>query len=202
VDAIHVWAYPNPGSGAAPVFVGAATYGGARPDVGAWLGPRFTSSGFNLLVSGLAPGTYQFTVFARSKVAGTFNNARAVVVNVVGTPPRMAIDLPASNQSVARSFMVAGWAIDPGAPAGSGVDAVHVWAYPNPGSGQAPRWVGAAAVGASRPDVAGLFGARALRSGYNLIGTLPPGVYDLVVFAHSTAAGTFNNAQAVRITVR
>ena len=202
VSTVHVWAYPNPGSGAAPIFVGAAAYGGARPDLGAWLGARFTNSGFNLLVSGLAPGRYQFNAFALSKVTGTFNNMRSVIVNVTGVPPRMSIDLPGNNQSVARSFMIAGWAIDLGAASGSGVDAVHVWAYPNPGSGQAARWVGAATAGASRPDVASLFGPRALRSGYNLIGTLPAGVYDLVVFAHSTATGTFNNAQAVRITVR
>jgi hypothetical protein len=35
-----------------------------------------------------------------------------------------------------------------------------------------------------------------------MIATLPSGTYDVVVFAHSTATGTFNQAQAVRVTVR
>ena len=98
--------------------------------------------------------------------------------------------------------MVAGWAFDPNARSGSGVDTLHVWAYPNPGSGAAPRFVGAAGVGYSRPDVAAVFGPAGATSGYGLIGTLPPGIYDLVVFAHSTVTGTFNQAQVVRVTVR
>jgi hypothetical protein len=125
-----------------------------------------------------------------------------VIVNIVGVPPRMSIDVPGSNRIVGTSFMVAGWAIDQNARTGPGVDAIHVWAYPNPGSGAPARFVAATTPSASRPDVAAVFGASALHSGYNLIGTLPPGVYDLVVFAHSTAAGTFNNSQSVRITVR
>jgi hypothetical protein len=203
VDVVHVWAYPNPGSGAAPSFVGAAPNNGARPDVAAYLGAtRFTNSGFGLLVAGLAPGKYQLVAFAHSTVTGTFNQTRAAVVTVVGTPPRMSIDLPGNNSAVGTSFMVAGWAIDQNARTGPGVDAIHVWAYPNPGSGAAPRFVAATTTAASRPDVAAIFGANALRSGYNLIGTLPPGVYDLVVYAHSTATNTFNNAQVARITVR
>ena len=42
VDAVHVYATP---AGGAPVFLGAATYGQSRPDVGAAHGSRFTPSG-------------------------------------------------------------------------------------------------------------------------------------------------------------
>ena len=78
---MHVWAYPNAGSGT-PIFLGSATYGGARPHVGAVFGNQFVNSGFTLVVPALAPGRYQIVVFARSRVSGTFDNARALIVNV------------------------------------------------------------------------------------------------------------------------
>jgi hypothetical protein len=33
-----------------------------------------------------------------------------------------------------------------------------------------------------------------------LLSTLPPGMYDLYVFAYSTVTGTFNQARIVRVT--
>jgi hypothetical protein len=201
VDAVHVWAYPS-GSGAAALFVGSAAFGGARPDLAPHFGAQFVNSGFGLTVRGLAPGTYQLVAFARSTVTGTFNNARTVTVTIGGAVPRMSIDVPGNLQTAGTTFTVAGWAFDPNAGSGSGVDAIHVWAFPSPGSGAAPRFVGTGTVGFSRPDVAAAFGAAGESSGYGLSANLPAGVYDLVVYAHSAATGTFNNAQVVRITVR
>jgi hypothetical protein len=198
VDAVHVWAYPNPGSTEAPLFLGAASYGWARGDVAGIYGTQFAASGFGLAVSGLAPGRYQIAVFAHSRITGTFNDARAVTVTITGQPPRMSIDVPGA--TVSTAFVVAGWAIDPNTASGSGVDAIHVWAFP--ASGAAARFVGVAAIGSPRPDVAAAFGSSGATSGFCLTGTLAPGVYDLVVYAHSGVTGTFNNAQAVRITVQ
>lgn len=200
VNAVDVWAYPA--SGAAPIFVGGAQHGIARPDLAPHFGAQFVNSGLALTVRGLQPGTYQLAIFARSAVTGTFNNVRTVTVTIVGAAPRMAIDIPGNGHTAGTTFTVAGWAFDPNAASGSGVDAVHVWAYPNPGSGAAPRFVGAATVGHSRPDVAGVFGAPGASSGYALAASLPAGVYDLAVYAHSTASKTFNNAQVVRVTIR
>jgi hypothetical protein len=201
VDAVDLWAYPNPGSGTAPRFVGSAGYGGTRPDVAAAFGAQFIASGFGFTVSGLPPGVYQLAVFARSRLTGTFNNARTVVVTVGAGNPRMSIDTPASNQVVGTSFLVAGWATDLAAPSGPGVDAVDVWAYPV--GGAAPRYLGRATTGGTRGDVAAFFGPKALQSGYGLnVFGVPVGVYDIAVFMHSTVTGTFNNAQVVRVTVR
>jgi hypothetical protein len=201
VDDVDVWAYPNPGSGTPPLFVGSATYGGIRPDVAGVFGSQFLGSGFGALISGLPPGVYQLTAFARSRLTGTFNNARGVVVTLLAGNPRMAIDTPVSNQIVSSSFLVAGWAVDLAAPSGTGVDAVDVWAYP--ATGAAPRYLGRASIGGTRTDVAAAFGPKALQSGYGLNAFgLTAGVYDVVVFMHSTVTGTFNNAQVVRITVR
>jgi hypothetical protein len=54
------------------VFLGAAAYGGQRPDVGAIFGERFTASGYGLLVNDLAPGAYDVAVFAWSTAMGRF----------------------------------------------------------------------------------------------------------------------------------
>jgi hypothetical protein len=210
INAIHVWAYPNPGSGTPPILLGAAAYGISRPDVGAALGsPRFNPSGYALTVNSLPIGVYDLVVFGYSTVANTFNAAKVVRVNIVPPPPdpRMFVDAPAPGQpDVSGNFVVAGWAIDVNASSGTGVDAVHVWAFPV--AGGAPVFVGVAAYGVFRPDVAAAFGGRAQFnfSGFTLnvvAPTVPVGAqYDIVAFAHSTLTGTFNNAFVKRVNVR
>ena len=94
--------------------------------------------------------------------------------------------------------MIGGWSIDQTAASGTGVDAIHVWAYPNAGSGQAPIFAGIAQYGISRPDVGGSYGGRFTNSGYNLVAKgLRPGPYQFSVFSHSTATGTFNMVRAI-----
>jgi hypothetical protein len=95
VDAVHVWAYPvtpstrslrrnsgQPGQAADPIWIGAAVYGGARPDVAAIYGERFFNTGYGLSVQGLAPGTYDLAVFAYSTVRSAFVPATTVRVTV------------------------------------------------------------------------------------------------------------------------
>ena len=49
--------------------------------------------------------------------------------NPAPTPrPVMSLDVPSQGAAVSGQFAVAGWAVDLGASAGSGVDTVHVWA--------------------------------------------------------------------------
>jgi hypothetical protein len=68
-----VWVYPDPGSGAAPSFVGLATYGVPRADVAGLYGQRFENSGFTITVSGLPPGhRYLFAVYPHSAQSGQF----------------------------------------------------------------------------------------------------------------------------------
>jgi hypothetical protein len=54
----------------------------------------------------------------------------------------MWLDAPAQNANVFPEVAVGGWAVDLGAPSGTGVTAIQLWAYPNPGSGQAPIFGG------------------------------------------------------------
>jgi hypothetical protein len=200
IDTIHVWAFPNPGSNQAPVFVGVAAYGLARGDLASIFGPQFLASGFAVGVSRLPSGTYQFAVFAHSRLTGTFNNVRTVIARVTLPPPLMVIDSPSAGGAVGQSFTVKGWAVDPSTPAGSGVDAIHVWAVP--ATGAAAVFVGTATLGYGRPDVAAAVGPSGATSGYAVAGTLAPGVYDLAVFAHSSVTGTFNDWRVIRITVQ
>jgi hypothetical protein len=200
VDAIHVYAYPNPGSGQSPIFLGVAGYGLPRPDVASKVGgAQFTNCGFILTVSSLGKGTYRIVAFAHSSARKDWTNNRAFNVNI-GSGSQVAIDTPANNSLVASGFVVSGWAFDLTAPSGTGIDAVHVWAFP--ATGAAPVFLGAAGLGGVRTDVAAVFGGRTMSSGYAVTSApLPRGLYTIIAYAHSRATGAFNNAAARLVTV-
>jgi hypothetical protein len=207
VDGVHVYASAV-GTGQVR-FLGAAA-AMSRPDVGAVFGPRFANGGFTLTAP-LPPGTYDVSAYAHSTVTGSFTAVRASRVTVVQPPsdPRMGVDLPSpfDMQSVARSpgaFTISGWALDLSSSTGPGVDGVHVWAYPVVGGD--PFWLGAAALGGSRPDLEAIFGGPQFQTaGFHLTASVPahvpPGFYDLVMWARSSVSGTFNNWFVVRIRV-
>jgi hypothetical protein len=204
VDALHVWAWPT--TGAAPTWVGAFSTGGARADVGAAFGAQFAPSGFTTLVT-LQPGTWDLVVYARSTVSGTFNNSRVARVNagVPVTRTTIVIDTPRTGD-VNSPLLVAGWAADLAVSSGSagpGVDTIHVWAYPDPGSNKPAIFVGAATLRVPRPDVAGVFGAQFSEAGYALVvDNLVAGTYRLVTFARNTATGVFDTSASVDVTIR
>jgi hypothetical protein len=133
---------------------------------------------------------------ARQEVRIVLNPKRS---NRIG--PQVVIDTPGSQKDVAQPFVLAGWAIDADSEVGTGVETLHVWAYPLTGAN--PIFVGVASYGGTRPDVASIFGERFTDSGYGLtVNGLAPGNYDLAVFAWSTAQNGFVPAKVVRVTVR
>lgn len=79
VSTVHVWAWPT--NGAPPTFIGAAAYGGYRPDVGALFGAQFSPSGFGIGAS-LPPGQYWVVAYPFSTVSGTFVKEQVILVNV------------------------------------------------------------------------------------------------------------------------
>ena len=199
VDTVHVWAVPT--SGAPATFLGAGTPTvGSRPDVAAFFGlPRFGDSGFNVTANGLPPGTYTIAATAHSTVTNTFTHARTVTVTVTAAPPAMNIDLPSNGGVVLQNFWVGGWAIDPAAASGTGVDTVHVWAFPSSG----PNIFIGANYGIDRPDVGAAFGSSRFNpSGFQLLAHLSPGSYTIAAFGHSTVTNTFNQVKTVNITVQ
>jgi hypothetical protein len=172
-----------------------------RTDVATLLNnPQFEPSGFSLNVTTpLQDGTYTLKVFARDTVSGTFATTRQMTIKV-GSDPRMFVDSPTQGATVSASFEVRGWAVDIAASTGTGVDRVHVYAFP--AGGGSPIFLGSATLGITRVGVGVLYGAQFEPSGFSLNATgLAPGSYTLRVYARSTVTGTFNNQVDVAITV-
>jgi YD repeat-containing protein len=199
IDSVQLVAYPNADPSQTPIVLGTASYGGWRSDIAAAYGSAFGPSAFSLSATLPGPGVYLLRANAHDPLSGNWEPSNARTITVQATP-RMAVDTP-HDGTVAGTFAIAGWAIDAGAGSGTGVSAVHVWAYPNPGSGQDPVWVGAASLGASRPDVGAVYGSQFTPSGFGLTASLPAGYYQVVVYALSTVTGTFNQSQSVYVTV-
>ena len=128
-----------------------------------------------------------------------------IVIDPMGSNrvgPQVVIDTPAPASMLEQPFVVAGWALDPDAGYDTGIDTLHVWAYPVSDRGK-PIFLGATRYGGARPDVSAIFGERFLRSGYGItVNSLPAGTYDLAVFAWSTSVGGFVPAKVVRVSVR
>ena len=154
---------------------------------------------------GLGFGGTHRLVFVRREAGAERQFRVDVVVDPHATtrePARVVIDIPSSGAETGESFVVAGWAMDPaGHSSGPGIDVLHVWAHPVDGS--APRFLGVAAYGGNRPDVAALYGDRFEQSGFGLrVGGLAAGSYDVVVYGLSQATKEFSVAGWVRVTVR
>jgi hypothetical protein len=75
-----------------------------------------------------------------------------------------------------------------------------VYAYPSNG---VPIFVGVAAYGGSRPEVAAAFGAQFAGSGYWLTASgLAPGSYQIVTFAHNAATNAFDVSAVASVTIQ
>jgi hypothetical protein len=196
IDGVHLYAYPN--GGGTPLFLGLAMTSESRPDVAAALGADFAMSGFSLTTT-LAPGDYLFVAYAHSDVTGTFGDpAKAGARALAGAQLDLLTPTPGpSNQG----FEVSGTAVDLSAPSGTGIDTVHVWAYPNPGSGAPARFLGVANYGEPRPELDVAYGARFRNSGFSLDATLEPGLWLVVAYGRSTVSQTFSVHDTVAITV-
>ena len=148
IDFVHVYAWPVGGGPA--TFLGAATLGvPQRPDVAAAFGSQFTGSGYSLTTGPLAAGTYDVVVYAHNTLGNTIDG-RAVRVTAVAPAsiPRMNVDVPSANQIVSQHLTIIGWALDLGSPSSTGVDTIHVYAYP--ANGGAPIFLGVANYGGTR----------------------------------------------------
>ena len=203
IDFVHVYAFPSPGSGAPPIFLGSAFVSFSRGDIAAIFGEKFGFAGWRVTVDSLPAGPYLVVAFGHSTVTNTYtvNATRAISID---SRPLLSVDAPAPGSVVpagARVF-VGGWAIDLAAASGTGIDAVHVWIYPGGGAGT-PFFAGVATYGVSRPDVGGIFGSKFTPSGYQLdVNGLSPGSYVIAVFAHSTVTNGFAIVQTRSVTIQ
>ena len=119
-----------------------------------------------------------------------------VFVAAPAATSRMTIDLATTTGGTIR---IAGWALREGLGDTAGTDAVHAWAFPV--GGGSPVFVGATLDRAARPDVAAALGGEFLRSGFDITGSLAPGIYDLVVYVRNSRTRVFDQARVVRLTV-
>jgi hypothetical protein len=111
------------------------------------------------------------------------------------------IDAPQARQEVGQPFVLSGWAADRDAALGTGIDTVHVWAYP--ATGGAPVFLGTPTLGGVRPDVAAVHGEQFREAGFALsVQGLAAGTYDCAVFAWSNVTGAFAPPSIVRVRVR
>ena len=203
VDAIHAYAFPRNGDGTfgAGIFLGVAAYGSARADIGGIFGSRFTNSGFSLTSPALPTGSYRVIAYARSSLLETFNSQASADVTIASSPV-MSMDAPGNGSLQRASFTVSGWAADLTASSGSGVDAVHVYAYLITGTTfGAPLFLGEAAYGAPRTDVGGVFGSQFTNSAFSLSASLGAGSYRVIAYARSTVTASFSMSRSADMIV-
>jgi hypothetical protein len=192
VDAVHIYRDGPAGSGA---FLGGASYGAYRPDVGAAFGStQFDYSGwsFNWDTRNLSWGSHTLYVYARSTVSGNWQLLTRSIVRSAGNPV-MNIDAPVQGATVTGNVPVGGWAVDLDAvgESGAGVDAIHIYRDGPAGSG---TLLGAATYGGYRPDVGAHFGSTQFDySGWNFTWNTAgqSGPRTLYVYAHSNVSGNW-----------
>lgn len=147
-------------------------------------------------------GTYDFVFVGCDGLQPVGRREVRILVGPRGayTGTRVSIDSPRQHQDLGQSFAIAGCAAELDSHEGPGIGTIHVWAYPR--TGGPPVFVGVAAQGYLRPDVAAVYGDDLLHSGYALTAKgLQPGIYDLAVFAWSTAKNAFAPAATVLVAI-
>lgn len=167
---------------------------------------RVTSDGAITLVHQLPTGQVLTSLtagrdgFVYGTVTGSWTTPTSGEVFRVATPEAMALDVPGDHVTTAQPFDTGGWAIDRAAASGTGVDAVHLWAYP--ADGRPAVFLGAADYNRERDDVAAVYGAQFTNSGYRLtVRGLAPGTYTLVASAHGTETHAFSQWRTAVVTI-
>jgi len=117
---------------------------------------------------------------------------------------RMHLDVVASTPcglGVGACVRVAGWALDPQAGIGAGIESVHVWAVGPTGT---PVLVGEATLGVDRPDVGASFGAAFAKAGFELRSSvaLAPGRYDVTAYVWNQRTSRWEDARTASLFVR
>lgn len=137
--------------------------------------------------------------------------ATGILLLLVGAGPAaaqtaMSLDTPTVGSTTALTY-IGGWALDNPTNAydgSGGIDAIHVYLFPLPLGD--PEWLGAAALGDPRLDVASAIcggDQRCWHAGWHLNVAVPlhAGAARICAYAHSATAGTFNQSACTDATV-
>jgi hypothetical protein len=151
------------------------------------------------------PGSHTGEINIASKTMDVRMTSTMRVSVTISESRYVAVETPAAGADLPQPFVVRGWAIDTAVSAGTGVDAVEIQGYRDPGSGSPPVVLGTATYGGARPSVGSSYGSRFTNSGFELTANgLVPGSYQIVIRARSSATGTWWNKPAgtVNVTVQ
>jgi len=148
-------------------------------------------------------GTYRLTfIRADGQIPVDVTVRPAAATGAGESQIRMYLDLPLDGATVSGAFHVAGWALDPRAAIGSGIGAVHVWAVRVDAPGQA-QFLGAAALGGARPDVAAVHGPQFGSAAFSLdVAGLPAGRYAVTAYTWSRRTARWEDARTATVTVK
>jgi Bacterial Ig domain len=174
-------------------FIGKAEYGGSRVDVAQQFNDvRFARSAFNLSwdASTAGAGSHTLVILYRTR-CGWANLTQALEVD--GPTVIVTIEEPAQGSNVGGPVRIQGWAADPRATIGSGVDAVDVYLDGQITTRGVP--LGELTYGDLRQDVGAALGGdnEAARARYTRTGftfnwnptTVPVGTHYLTFYAHA-----------------
>lgn len=169
-------------SGAGGTLLGRASVGLPRPDVGQALGNGFwASSGFSAVLSPLPPGNHTLSVYAHTPSKGWWYSQVSISASAAsaattaaptaptGTPPINSLVAPAASEKVSRNqdtYTIRGFAYDPTATTGTGIDRVQI--YMDEPRGQGGMFVGDAQFGGSTPAAAARYGPHFAEAGYRI----------------------------------
>jgi uncharacterized repeat protein (TIGR03803 family) len=157
------------------------------------------TAALTLLNPALSMSGCRFRAVVSNRGGASFSTAATLTV-LRAPEPAMAVDTPFDHTTVAPSFAISGWAVDRAASSGTGVDTLHIWAFPAGSS--AGQFVGVPTYGSPRSDIGGALGDQFTNSGFSLNASLSPGTYLLLVYSHSTVTGRFEQVIGHNITVQ
>ena len=147
---------------------------------------------------------YTVATYLHSAVTQKYSPGAFVNVVVTASDSRMVLDAPAAGAVATQPSRGGGWTLDRGATTGTGIDAVHIWAFPVWAGGLGPgRFVGLAQLGIARPDISAVFGSQFAGAGFEFaIAGLPPGQYVITAYAHSVVTGTFSQQTSALVSLQ
>jgi hypothetical protein len=190
VTDVHVY-LDGYGIEAGHTFIGQAEYGGSRVDVAQQFNDaRFARSAFSLSwdASTAGAGSHTLVVLYRTR-CGWANLTQTVEVD--GPTILLNVESPPQGSQVAAPVRLQGWAADPRATTGTGVERVELYLDGQVTTRGVP--LGEVAYGESRPDVGRSLGAgseetqaRLSRSGFSMFWNpagVAPGQHSLTIYA-------------------
>jgi len=199
VDRVDIYADSQAGPGHSAIA--SISNFSPRPDVANVYGSQFLNSGYSTTIdiNGWANGTHTLYVYEHSTISGSwpYQTRSFTVDNAVGS-----LDQP-SNQTVASNVPLLGWACDPAASSGTGIDMVDM--YVDGLAGQGGTFVTRLTSFSDRSDVvtAG-FGQHCLTSGFSTtlgVDGWGNGTHTLYMYAHSIQYGWSQHFNTQQFTV-